>query len=284
MSEIRIEERVEVASPLSWRAIFAGVVVAIMVQILLSMLSGAIGLTLVNPTTSGNPPGATAAIVASIWWTLSGVLAAWAGGTAAGRLSGSSGTIIAAWHGLIAWGVTILLVLWLLASAAGEIVGGAFAVLGGATSSATEAVSAAAPAVAQAADPFGDIETALGDALGAKDPATARTAVTGYVRAALAADEAGAQAATDRAADALSRATGIGPDDAKKKLADWKTQYDQVVAAAKQKAAAAVDAARKAAAAAGILAFVALFFGAFAGWYGGLHSVPSLAGRTWPLS
>jgi membrane protein involved in colicin uptake len=76
----------------------------------------------------------------------------------------------------------------------------------------------------------------------------------------------------NRAADALARASGITPDEAKKRLADWKAQYDKTVAAAKQKAADAANTARKAAASAGILSFVALVFGALAGWFGGRSS------------
>jgi hypothetical protein len=271
-SDIRIEETITVRSPLSWRAIIAGVVVAIVVQFLLSLLGAGIGLAVVNPTESGNPSGMTASIVAAIWWTLSGVLAAWAGGVTAGRLSGLPGTVTAAWHGLIAWAVTTIIVLWLLASAIGGVIGGAFSVLGGVASSATQAVASAAPAVAKAADPFGDIEASLNDAVGTKDPAAARTALTSFVRSAFTADQADAQAATDRAADALARATGISPDDAKKKLADWKAQYDKAVTAAKEKAEAAANTARKAAASAALLGFVALVFGALAGWFGGRKS------------
>ena len=118
-TDVRIDETITVAPALSWRSILAGVVIAIVVQLLLSILGGAVGLTLVNPTESGNPSGTTAAVVATIWWTLSGILAAWAGGVTAGRLSGLPGTVNAAWHGLIAWAVTTLLVFWLLASAVG---------------------------------------------------------------------------------------------------------------------------------------------------------------------
>jgi hypothetical protein len=271
-TDVQIDETITVAPALSWRSILAGVVIAVVVQILLSILGGAIGLTLVNPTESGNPSGSTATIVATIWWTLSGILAAWAGGLTAGRLSGAPGTVTAAWHGLIAWAVTVLLVFWLLAAAVGGVVGGAFSLLGGIAGTATQAASAAAPAVAQAADPFGDIEASLNDALGVKDPAAGRAAVGSFVRSAFTADQADAQASMDRAADALARATGVTPDEAKKKLADWKAEYDRTVAAAKQKAADAANAARKAAASAGILGFVAQVFGALAGWFGGRNS------------
>lgn len=270
--DVRIDETVTIAPALSWRAIIAGVVIAIVVQLLLSILGGAIGLTLVNPTESGNPSGMTATIVATVWWTLSGILAAWAGGVTAGRLSGAPGTTNAAWHGLIAWAVTTLFVVWLIASAAGGIIGSAFSLVGGIAGGATQAASAAAPAVAKVADPFSGIEASLNDTLGVKDPAAGRAALTSFVKTAFTADKADSDAAMGRASDALARATGLSPDDAKKKLADWKAEYDKTVAATEQKAAEAANAARKAAASAGILAFVALVFGALAGWFGGRES------------
>ncbi|HZP18837.1 MAG TPA: PhnA-like protein [Bauldia sp.] len=270
---VEINERIAVARPLSWRAVIAGVVVALVVQLLLSILGGAIGLAFVNPTTVDNPSPMTATIIGAIWWTLSGILAAWAGGITAGRLSGMPASGTAAWHGLVAWAVTTLVIFFLLASAIGGIVGGAFSVLGSAASGLGQAAAAAAPAVANlAGDPFGSVETAINDTTGAKDPAAARTAVIGYVRSAFTADQAGAQPAMDRAGDALARASGLSPEEAKAKLADWKAQYDQAVATAKQKAADAANAARKAASAAGILSVIALVFGALAGWYGGWHS------------
>ncbi len=271
-ADVRIEEQVVISHSLSWRAILAGVVVAIIVQLLLAILGGAIGLAFVNPTTSGNPSATTSGVIAAIWWTLSGILAAWAGGITAGRLCGFPASGTAAWHGLIAWAVTTLVIFYLLASAVGGIIGGAFSVLGGVAGAAGPTVAAAAPGVMTATDPFADTEAALNDALGVKDPGAARAAVMSFVRSAFTADADQAGPSNDRAVDALARATGMTPDQAKQKLADWKAQYDAAVASAKQKAADAANTARKAASSAGILGVIALIFGALAGWYGGWHS------------
>lgn len=269
---VEVNEEVKLPGPLSWRAILAGVAVALAVQLILSILGAAIGLGLVDPRSSDNPDATLVGVVAMIWWTLSGILSAYAGGIAAGRLSGRPATAIAGWHGLVAWAVTVLFIFWLLTTAIGSVVGGAFNLLGSAVGAVATGATAAVPAVAAAADPFADIETGIQDSLGAQDPTAARGAVVGYVRAALSANEAGQPAALDRAADALARATRTSPEEAKARITEWQTQYNQTVETAKAKAAEAADAARKAAAGAGIISVIALVFGALAGWYGGLNS------------
>lgn len=269
---VEVNEEVKLPGPLSWRAILAGVAVALAVQLILSILGAAIGLGFIDPRSSDNPDATLVGLAAMIWWTLSGILAAYAGGVAAGRLSGRPATAIAAWHGLVTWAVTVLFIFWLLTTAIGSVVGGAFNLLGTAVGAVASGATAAVPAVAAAADPFADIETGIQDALGAQDPATARDAVVGYLRAALTADQADQQAALDRAADALARATRTSPEEAKARITEWQTQYNQAVEAAQARAAEAADVARKAASGAGIISVIALVFGALAGWYGGLNS------------
>src|SRR4029079_17858284 len=183
-------------------------------------------------------------------------------------LCGLPATGTAAWHGLVSWALTTLVVFFLVASAVGGIIGGAFSILGSVAGGLGQAATAVAPAVANAAsDPFSGIETSINDTLGVRDPAAARVAVVGLVRGAFTSDTSGASSAPsaapasgsdsgsassssaasstsgaaaagvqspmDRASDALARASGLPPDQAKAKLADWKTQYDQAVATAK---------------------------------------------------
>ncbi len=258
--------------PVSWRAILAGVVMALVIQLLLALLGGALGLAFVDPTEAGNPDAGTMTVIATIWWVLSGILAAWAGGVTAGRLSGRPATTTAAWHGLVAWAATTLVVFYLISTAIGGIVGGAFNALGSVASQAADAAASVAPAVAEAVDPFGRFQTNIDDAIGVSDPAAAREALTAMVRAAFVADGEGEGAAMDQAVDAFARATGTTPEQAREQLATWRTEYEQAVANAEAKAREAADAARKAASAAGIVSVIALVFGALAGWFGGLNS------------
>ncbi len=263
---------VELERPVSWRAVLAGVVVALVVQVLLAVLGGAIGLAFVDPTRGDNPDAGTMTVIAIIWWTLSGILAAWAGGVTAGRLSGRPGTTTAAWHGLVAWAATTLVILYLLTTAIGGIVGGAFSALGTVAGSAAGAVAGVAPAVTEAVDPFSGVETSLNDAIGVNDPEAARTALISMARGAFTAEGDAAGPAMDRAVDAFARATGTTPDEAREQLTTWQAEYEEAVATAEAEAREAADAARKAASGAGIVSVIALVFGALAGWFGGLNS------------
>ncbi|HET7715560.1 MAG TPA: PhnA-like protein [Bauldia sp.] len=267
-----VEESTDVERPVSWRAVLAGVVVALVVQILLAVLGGAIGLAFVDPTRTDNPDAGTVTVVAIIWWTLSGVLAAWVGGVTAGRLSGRPGTSTAAWHGLVAWAATTLVIFYLLTTAVGALVGGAFGVLGSTVGAAAGTATTLAPAVADAVDPFSAVETNIDDAIGVNDPEAARTAIGALVRAAFTAEGDAAGPAMDRAAAALARATRTSPEEARAQLETWKADFDQTVATAEAEAREAADAARKAASAAGIVSVIALVFGALAGWFGGWNS------------
>jgi hypothetical protein len=267
-----VEDPVEIERPVSWRAVLAGVVVALVVQILLAVLGGAIGLAFVDPTRGDNPDAGTMTVVAIVWWTLSGILAAWAGGVTAGRLSGRAGTSTAAWHGLVAWAATTLVIFYLLTTAVGSLVGGAFGVLGSVAGTAAGSATAVAPAVTETVDPFSAVETNIDDAIGVSDPAAARSALGAIVRGAFTADGEAAGPAMDRAVDALARATRTSPDEARAQLEQWKADFDEAVATAETEVREAADAARKAASAAGIVSVIALVFGALAGWFGGWNS------------
>ncbi|MBB3475563.1 hypothetical protein [Sphingomonas sp. BK345] len=135
----------------SWGAIFAGVVLAVAVQLLLGILGTGIGLSMVDPV-EGTTPGATGfGIGAGLYWLITTVVALGAGGYAAARLSGVTERFDALVHGLVVWGVTLILTLYLLTSAVGGIIGGAFRTVGAVAGAAGSTVGAAAPKVTQIA-------------------------------------------------------------------------------------------------------------------------------------
>ena len=102
---------------ISWGAVLAGVVVALVTQLLLNMLGLGIGVATLDPGTGDNPSAATFSIGAGVWWTVSGIIAALVGGYAAGRLSGRPKEATAGWHGLTAWALTTLVIFYLLSLA-----------------------------------------------------------------------------------------------------------------------------------------------------------------------
>jgi len=136
---------------LSWGAIFAGVVIAVAVQLVLGILGAGIGLTMVDPVQGTTPGAAGFGIGAGIFWLITTVLALGAGGYAAARVAGVHERFDALVHGLVVWGVTLILTLYLLTSAVGGIIGGAFRTVGSVAGAAGSTVGAAAPAAASVA-------------------------------------------------------------------------------------------------------------------------------------
>ncbi|MCK6418109.1 MAG: hypothetical protein L6Q57_04110 [Alphaproteobacteria bacterium] len=104
---------------LSWSAIFAGLVIAFAVQMILNLAGMGIGFAVLDAT--DNPAGAGYEFSwgAAIWWMIAGVIASYAGGYAAGKLCGETAPMACGWHGLTSWATSILVVGFILASAAG---------------------------------------------------------------------------------------------------------------------------------------------------------------------
>ena len=255
----------------SWGAVFAGVVVALVVQVLLTMLGVGIGIATLDPGTGDNPAASTFSITAGIWYAVSGIIAAFIGGYIAARLSGRTVPMTGALHGLTTWAFTTLLVLYLLSTAIGAIVGGAFSGLASALGGLGQTVAqTAGPAIATA-DPLEAIESQV-RATG-HDPEALNTAAVNAVRGLLTGDRASADQARQQAADALARARGIPPDQAMQQVNQIEQQYRQTVDQAQQAATEAADTAASVVSTSALSAFVALVLGAIAGWFGGRSGV-----------
>jgi hypothetical protein len=267
------DARTVLLNRISWGAVLAGVVVGLVVQLILNMIGVGIGAATFHPMTGDNPEASTFSIVAAVWWTVSGIIAAFAGGLAAGRLAGKPKESTAGWHGLTAWALTTLVVFYLLTTAVGGIIGGVFSTIssaaGGLGRTAATAAQAAAPAVAQSNDPLARIEQAVRDATGGNDPAALRDGAVSAVRAVVTGNPDQAQQARERAAQAISKAQNISIDDARKQVQQYEEQYRQAVEQAKQQAAKAADAAASAVSKGSLFGALALLLGAIAGWFGG---------------
>ncbi|MES2354795.1 MAG: hypothetical protein V4568_10430 [Pseudomonadota bacterium] len=104
----------------SWGAIFAGVVVGLSLNLVLNLLGIAAGLMTVdvanNPSSVSNAP-----IVAAVWNAISMLIAAFAGGYVAARMSGLKRKSDGILHGFVSWGATTILLTGLLAAAAGAL-------------------------------------------------------------------------------------------------------------------------------------------------------------------
>lgn len=259
----------------SWGAIFAGAAIALTVQFVLNLLGVGIGAAVIDPALYDNPDASTFSIGSGIWFVVAGIIGAFAGGFVSSRLSGRPVKAVGGLHGLTAWAVTTLVVLYLLTTSVGALVGGAASglssLVSGASRTASTVATTAAPMVADAANgPMAAIEAQIrGMTKTGTDPEAMRTTAVSAVKALMTGDEAQADAARAHAADALSKAQGISLDQAKTQVAEYEKQYLAAVDQAKKQALDAAQTATKVVSAGAFLAFVALVLGAIGGWFGG---------------
>lgn len=108
---------------ISWGAVFGGLVIALVVQLMLSLLGIGVGMGTVDPLQESNP-FAGLGIAALAWGILSMLLALFAGGLVAGRLAGIPRTIDSVLHGLLTFCLFTIVVFYLITTTAGSIVSG----------------------------------------------------------------------------------------------------------------------------------------------------------------
>jgi hypothetical protein len=271
------EVRTIMLNEISWGAVFAGATIALVMQMILNMIGIGVGLSTVDVAAGDTPSAGSLSIGAGIWWVLSGIIAAAIGGYIAGRLSGKASQPTTAYHGLIAWAVSTLIVVYLLSSAASGLIGGALSTassaLGGAGKavggSVQTAVQSAAPSLNNMSDPMATIENKVRSASGGQDPVALREAAATAVRAALSGDSAQQAAATDKAADALAKAQNISLDEAKAQVAQYQQQYREMIAKTKLQAKQAADTTAKTVSRGALFGALALLLGALAAFFAG---------------
>ncbi len=122
----------------------------------------------------------------------------------------SRSTLHCALHGLTTWAVTTLIVFYLLTTSIGALIGGAFtgvtSVFSGAGSTIATAATTAAPSLANSTDPLSGIEQRIREASGGTIRKHCANAAVSAIRAVLTGDQAQAEDARNRAAEALARA------------------------------------------------------------------------------
>ncbi|KAA0687385.1 PhnA-like protein [Neorhizobium sp. P12A] len=274
---------------ISWGAVLAGVVLALSTQFLLNLLGVGIGAAVLDPATSDNPAASTFSIIGGLWFVAAGIIAAYIGGYVSSRLSGRPDGFTGGFHGVTTWGTTTLVVLYLLTTSVGALVGGAFSglssVVGGVGQTAVTAASTAAPSIAAAADPMGGIEQQIRDATGGNDPQALQNAAMSAMRAVTTGDQSKIDEAKNRAADALAKAQNIPVDQAKAKVDEYQKSYSDAVETAKRQALDAAQTTATVVSRGALLGFLALVLGAVAGWFGGVAGVVRpIADQQYPIT
>ena len=133
----------------SWGAVVAGMVIAVVVQLSLSLLGTGIGLGTIDPLHYNTPDASSFGLGAGIWWIVGSVIALFAGGWVAGHLSGSPNKTDVVLHGLLTWAVATIFTVYLLAALVGSVMQGGASLV-------SKAAGAAASGIGAVAAPAGD--------------------------------------------------------------------------------------------------------------------------------
>ena len=264
---------------ISWGAIFGGAVAALAIWVLLYTLGLALGLSTVDPENPGSLRAS--GLFTGIWSVITPLIALFVGGwvasQAAGVLDRKSGSI----HGLVMWGVTLLLGAALTFTALGSIIGGL-------ASAGKTAVQAGGGALSDLAGKAGGAAKAFGlDAEDALAPVNQRLQAEGKPRVTSTQVQAATrdivqdavrQGRIDRSllVSSLAQNTALSPTDAEEVAGRIETQWNQARSRAGQLAERAQTGALRAADATGKAfwgVFAALLLGMIAAVGGALLGV-----------
>ncbi len=138
----------EAVRRVSWGAIFAGTIVAMVIQIALTLLGLSIGLGVVTQAPTTNALSGVG-IGATIWLVVSTLISLYIGGYFAGRLAGLPTRQDGILNGVVVWALATLLSVFLATSAVGAAVSGMAGILGQGLQVATKGVTAVAPEAAE---------------------------------------------------------------------------------------------------------------------------------------
>ena len=276
------EEIVDRRSP-AWGAVVAGAVSGLATHILIFMALTAAGLGAANPATDNNPV-ATFGIGTAMAWTISALIALYVGGWVAGRCAARVHSVSGGMHGFLVWCVGTVLAVFLVATGAGALVGGAARIVG-------QGISAVGKPLAGAADLAKDAAANSASSLQSMvDEVSANPQLKNDASRAVAAKREVGQAlrqlfraegnlrdpeARTATLQALTRA-GMSEADANRTLDNWtksmeqmRSEFEQAKTAAATKAREVAAAASKAIAQGALWSFIGFLLGALAATMGG---------------
>ena len=165
-----------VRNRVQWGPVFAGVLAAIVVFLLLTILGIALGASVLEPANTAGEIGTWAAV----WGAITAIVAFLIGGWIAARAAVTEGTFASLLNGVTVGIAGLLLIIWLTASGLGNL----FGTIGSTVGSVLNVAATVAPAAGDAANvnpeqAGNQVEQATG--IDVDDPQAAATAVAGQV-------------------------------------------------------------------------------------------------------
>lgn len=128
---------------ISWGAIIAGTLVALVTMLLLNLLGIGIGLGSINPMEEAAPFSGLG-IGAIIWWVVSNLIAIFAGAYVAAKMAGVPKGSTSTLHGILSWCLYTLASFYILTTAVGSIISGVGSVVSNTLSAAGSGIEAVA--------------------------------------------------------------------------------------------------------------------------------------------
>lgn len=270
----------------SWGAVFSGMFVTIVLQVMLTLLGTAIGAaTLDSMRQQSSSQGM--AIGSGIWLLVTGLISIWIGACVAGRLSGGPERADGLIHGIVSWSASTVGMLLAVAAFGGALLSGTGALISGAL-----AIGASTQGGQAEIASFQDQLRAVLPQSGSLLPPTGRTSGApapgkltelsqqdSELSAALARMQNNpADANTERQAvvNLLTSKHGMSHDDAESLLNQWDQQFRQARTQAGQSAESVGTAAAHGIAKGALWGFIALFLGLLAAAWGGWAGTASL--------
>jgi hypothetical protein len=259
----------------SWGAVIAGAIVAVIVGLMLNVLGIAVGASAIDATAGDTPSGTTFGVVSGIWLLVANLIGLAVGGYVAARFSGTADDTDGILHGLSVWGIGYLLSAVLLgniiAGTTSTAVQGASSILGGVAQGAGQAASAAAGPAAQAAqgiNPQALLDRARTALQTGGDPARMtseqRNAEIGQLVTRRVTSGNLPQQDQQRLSQLVAAEYNISPDEAQRRVQQVEQQATQTAQEAERRAREAANAAATASAVAAYWAFAAMLLGAVA--------------------
>jgi hypothetical protein len=288
-----VEGAPSLRSRISWGAVAAGIVTALAVSAMLSLLGTGIAGSAVDATARATPSAASFGIGAGLWLLASSLIGLAAGGYVAARLSGIADGTDGTLHGVAMWGACAALSLVLVGNAVGGIASstasGAASVIGGLGRGAGSLASAAGQ------EASGRIDTGTLQSMAQALVQRAQSALdTGGSPDRMTSDQRRAEAGMlitrrvtdgqlsgpdrDRLAQLIAAEYGISAEDAQARVQQVEQQIQAGLRQAEETARRAADAAARGASLAAYFAFGTLLLGAGAAVLGARLGTRALLG------
>lgn len=272
---------------ISWGAIFAGIVVVLVVQLLLMLLGLAIGTATIDPASQDTPSATTLGTTGGIWWIVSTAISVFAGAWVAGRLAGMPTKTDGMLHGVVTWAAATLLAFYVLTSTVGALVGGAFGALGNIAQTVGQSAQSLTQGAmqvlpddirSQAEQLFERAPAAAGtvqqEADQARQAAGGGSTVDAVQRVVRGVQEGASPQDRQAAVNVIAQQAGIPPAEAEQRLEQFQQTYNEYTTQAAEQARQAADAAAATVSQVSFWSVIALVLGAVLAAVGGSMGTP----------